>query len=91
MTIKEITLFKPYTLSFLDQDEGFVIFLDKNETMPLVLEHNPKINSVLIHRWDHYSWGALSHKVKKDYDLIDFENYRYVIKALFESNLSKEG
>jgi hypothetical protein len=80
MTLDEVELYKPYRFSWLD--EGFIIFLDRVRDNNLVVEHNPKINSVSIHRWR--PTAGMGKHMKRMFDLKDFKDYHYVVKKFFD-------
>ena len=77
LTLDQIKLFHPYRLSFQTrEDNDFMLFMSKGKS-PRVLEHNPRVNTVLIHNW--------RHEGRETYNLTEMKNFRSVIRSLFES------
>ena len=78
--ISDVELYKPYRLAFMqrEDDAGFLMFLNK-DSKPLVLEHNPRIDSVSVHRWHRHL------SKNETLDLIRYKDLRYVIRKIFDA------
>lgn len=84
---KDLELYRPYQVEGADapseESNSYVMFLDRSYNTK-VLEHNELISTVSIHRWEMF------HDKNKDieersYDLRKFNDFRYVIRSLFEA------
>jgi len=83
LKIEEVKLFRPYVLGFMQKSQSFIMFMDRHKKTPLILEHNHNVKSILIHRWIHYKTPY--EKEERDYLVTEFNDFRYVIKSLFEA------